>query len=180
MLQGCSNITKVFTRDLHFDQRLWAGLQGAGNVSLLMKQNQIDRKKRLIAKMERLPAKKIPVTDFEINAEWKEKNRQRKVTDLSEEERQEQVLLLKQWSKYTMFEKMKEEYKLKKLMSMQKRALKELHRVSPHLYNQAIKIDPNQIGFKYRGPVQSLPRRGYKAPLGGFLPQEPPHSTDAE
>ncbi len=45
--------------------------------------------------------------------------RQRKVAELSEEEQQEQILLLKRWSKYTMFEKMKEEYKLKKLMSMQ-------------------------------------------------------------
>lgn len=52
-----------------------AGFQGSGNVSGLMRQNQIDRKQRLIKKMEKLPARTIPILDHVIQNAWKSPER---------------------------------------------------------------------------------------------------------
>merc|ERR1712096_303992 len=152
-------------------------MQGAANVSLLMKQSQIARKQKLIAKMEKQPVKKIPITDFTTDPQWVEESRQRNVAEKSAEDTAEQHLLLKRWATYN-FVKMEHGRKVKRLFRRQKRALEELKKISPDLHREAIKVDMATLNFSCRGPVQSLPRPSYLAPLGGFMPQKPPNSID--
>ena len=56
----------------------------------------------------------------------------------------------------------------------------ELQKLSPALYEEAIKVDLQAINFSCRGPVKTLPRKAYKAPLGGMQTLKPPYLFDDE
>merc|ERR1739838_92321 len=144
-----------------------------------MRTNQIARKEKVIHKLERLPAKKIPIVDFYNPKEFKQPERKRAIPELSADEREERALLLKRWSTFVGQKKKKEEDKINGLFAQQKRALEQLEKESPSLYAEAIKYDMSALNISCRGPVLSLPRPDYKSPLGGFKSVEPPNAVDS-
>jgi len=171
-------IRKQQLRTFSVQKVVRAGFQGGNQLSMALRQSQIDRKKRKIVKLEKLGLNEIPIVDFFIPYSWKQPDRARKLADITEEEREERALLLKQWNRYTMKKRKEEEDKIKIMMEKQTIALQELRAVSEELYLQAMQPDYLSLGYKCRGPVQSMPLQEYLPPLGAYDVKDPPFNRD--
>lgn len=90
--------------------------------------------------------------------------RKRPKTDVSSEEGVRRYLLTKEWSRYRM-QKHKDDLKLINCMvASRDKALRELKKVSPSLYNKALELNPELFPFDCLGPTATPPIAGYTPP----------------
>ncbi|VDM19114.1 unnamed protein product [Hydatigera taeniaeformis] len=168
-------------------------------------QNRIRRKaKRIEREIRRLSkqGKKLkPVEEIEGDRQlMKEESRDRRrpLIVLSEEERDRQILLLKEWARYQARAAKEEEHKLRSVRAAQQRALRSLAAVSPyHLYAAAIQpvgvltqegkvVDGETVTplrLSTSGPFATPPPRdpkSYDAPDGEKIDQTPTFEYEFE
>nr|CAB3263977.1 39S ribosomal protein L40, mitochondrial [Phallusia mammillata] len=148
------------------------------NMDPKYKQNILDRKKRKLQKLTKVAVQKIPITDFQVNKEWKSPERKRTKDPLSEEIETSQLLLEKDWSRYTKNVRHLEDEKLENFLAQQAKALNELYLESPALHEAALSSELTFSTFKCEGPVQTLPISNYLAPLGGYVSCSPPNADE--
>ncbi|XP_074868585.1 large ribosomal subunit protein mL40 [Carettochelys insculpta] len=129
-------------------------------------QLQKERLKKKIKKLEKLMPEMIPIEDFEIPVKLLGDSRVRDAPQLSFEESERRILLLKKWSLYKQKEANAEMEALKSLIAAQQEALKELRLESEELYQAAIKRDHDLFPFEKEGPSYTPPIPGHYAPEG--------------
>lgn len=91
-------------------------------------------------------------------------NRVRNVPPIDEQENERRVLLLKEWSKYRNQQQREELRKLQDVINSRELALRELKKVSPWHYKEAVKIDDSLFPLYLKGPTETPPIPGYIAP----------------
>ncbi|VDK22202.1 unnamed protein product [Taenia asiatica] len=167
-------------------------------------QNRIRRKaKRIEREIKRLSkqGKKLkPVEEIEGDRQLmkEEQDRRRSPTVLSEDEKDSQVLLLKEWARYQARVAKEEERKLRSVRAAQQRALRSLAAVSPyHLYAAAIqpvgvstsaeKVTGGEgvtsLRLSTSGPFATAPPtdpKSYEAPDGEKVDQTPTFEYEFE
>ena len=90
--------------------------------------------------------------------------RKRAPVKKSAKEREEEFLLVKEWSRYRM-EKHKQELKaLNAMVASRQRALRELKRVSPTLHSKALELKEDLFPYDCVGPTATPPKAGYMPP----------------
>ncbi|XP_002122937.2 large ribosomal subunit protein mL40 [Ciona intestinalis] len=155
-----------------------AGFQGLHlNMPLEMKLKYIERKKLKIRRMERKALEPIPVVDFFIPYSWKTEERKRN-KEVSENELERRALLEKEWARFILQQRNAERKRLQTLMMEQEKAMFELKQESQELYEAALKPDLSILPFTCSGPVETLPLKDYLMPLGAYVHNSAPFSTD--
>lgn len=106
-----------------------------------------DQKKKKAVKLIRKPTEIVPPTDPEslLNLTLLEPKRRRETLELSDEEKEKRVLLLKEWSRFKMQQHKEELQRLQQLTRCREEALKELKKTSIFLYQEAIKTDKQKL-----------------------------------
>uniref|UniRef100_H2YB54 Large ribosomal subunit protein mL40 n=1 Tax=Ciona savignyi TaxID=51511 RepID=H2YB54_CIOSA len=156
-----------------------AGFQGLNlNMPLELKLKQIERKKLKIQRMERKALEPIPITDFYIPYSWKTLQRKRKMTPLTESTIERRALLEKEWVRFVSDQHQLEEKKTSVMVNEQVKALIELRLKSDELYEAALQPDLTILPFKCTGPIETLQLKDYLMPLGSYILQPAPFSTD--
>ena len=90
--------------------------------------------------------------------------RKRPQAEVSPEERERRYLLTKEWSRYRM-QKHKDDLKLiNSVVASRCKALRELKKVSPFLYDKALELDTGLFPFDYSGPTATPSIAGYVPP----------------
>lgn len=84
--------------------------------------------------------------------------------EVDEQEKERRVLLLKEWSKYRNQQQRNELRKLKDVIMSRELALRELKKVSPWHYEEAVKTDDSLFPLHLHGPTETPPIPGYIAP----------------
>ena len=125
-----------------------------------------DQKKKKVIKLIRKPSEVVPPTDPEslLNLSLLEPHRRRELPELSEEEKERRVLLLKEWSRYKMQQHKEDLQRLQQLTRCREEALNDLKKTSTFLYREAIKTDRNLFPLHFKGPTETPPIPGYEAP----------------
>ncbi|XP_019853276.1 PREDICTED: 39S ribosomal protein L40, mitochondrial-like [Amphimedon queenslandica] len=90
--------------------------------------------------------------------------RKRSYIQPSEEEREKRILLMKEWSRYTMQQHKQELQQLQGMMKTREHALKELRKLSLPLYKESLELRKDIFPFKRIGPVATPPKDNYIAP----------------
>ena len=91
-------------------------------------------------------------------------DRVRNIPKVDEQEQERRVLLLKEWSKYRNQQQRDELRKLQVVISSRELALRELKKVSPWHYEEAMKTDESLFPLHLQGPTETPPILGYIAP----------------
>lgn len=99
-----------------------------------------------------------------LDPEMLNPTRVRSPPNLSEEEKERRVLLIKEWQKTCMKKHMEEHQFLQEVMKTRKKALSELKKVSETLYSKALDLNPNLFPLDCRGPTETPPIPGYRPP----------------
>ncbi|XP_069320089.1 large ribosomal subunit protein mL40-like [Eulemur rufifrons] len=94
--------------------------------------------------------------------------RQRTEVELSFEESERRVLLLKRWSLYKQREHEMEKDAIRTMLEAQQEALQELQLESPELHTEAIKQDPGLFPFEKKGPDYTPLLYLYQPPEGRY------------
>ncbi|XP_021923104.1 39S ribosomal protein L40, mitochondrial isoform X2 [Zootermopsis nevadensis] len=139
----------------------------------VIKHREERKKKRLekqIRRLEKNARQLKPIDELEVPLEFmdRKKEREREVPTLTPEMEDERAVLLKKWATYKQKQHLKDTQMIDRLIFAQQKALDELHQESEELYEAAIQINPTQIPFIVRGPVQTPPIKGYDSPDGEF------------
>ncbi|XP_065353894.1 large ribosomal subunit protein mL40 [Cloeon dipterum] len=133
-----------------------------------------ERKKKKIEKqirrLEKNSRQLKPIDELEIPPAVYDtlKQRARKPTIISHEEMEERALLLKEWSRYKMKERMNDVQLLDKMILSQQKAMDELRLESEELYQEALAMDLNVMPFTIKGPVHTPPIVNYDSPDGEY------------
>ena len=90
--------------------------------------------------------------------------RKRPPVELSDEEKEQKILLVKRWTRYNMEEHKAQLQQLQGMMDSRRRALRELKKVSLPLYQQALDLRTNLFPFEWTGPPATPPLPGYDPP----------------
>lgn len=90
----------------------------------------------------------------------------RSLPDLSPEETERRVLLLKKWCFFKQKQDNAEKKAIQSMVEAQQEALKELRLESEELYQAAIRRDEGLFPFERDGPSYTPPLPGYDPPEG--------------
>ena len=90
--------------------------------------------------------------------------RKRPRVELTEEQKEERVLMTKQWTRHRLAEHGKDLNYLHGMMNSRKKALHELKKVSIPLYEQALELRTDLFPLQYVGPTATPPVPGYEPP----------------
>ena len=83
---------------------------------------------------------------------------------VSEEERERRFLLVKEWTRDHMERHKQDLQFLQGVVRSREKALRELWKVSPQLYLQALELNPKLFPFDRQGPTATLPIPSYEPP----------------
>ena len=90
--------------------------------------------------------------------------RKRSRPSVSEEERERRYLLVKEWTRDRMEKHKRDLQFLQGALRSREKALRELRKVSPWLYLQALEPNPKLFPFERQGPTATLPIPDYEPP----------------
>ena len=90
--------------------------------------------------------------------------RKRPPLSVSEEEKERRFLLVKEWSRDRMEKHKRDLQFLQGVLRSREKALRELRKVSPRLYLQALELNPKLFPFERQGPTATLPIPSYQPP----------------
>ncbi|XP_030089442.2 39S ribosomal protein L40, mitochondrial [Serinus canaria] len=135
-------------------------------VDVKKEQAQKERMKKKLKKLERAAPELIPIEDFITPLKYTESSRERSLPDLSPEESERRVLLLKKWCVFKQKQDEAEKKAIKALVESQQEALRELQLESEELYQAAILRDEGLFPFEREGPTYTPPLPGYDPPEG--------------
>ncbi len=93
-----------------------------------------------------------------------DEKRKRPVTSLSVEELESRVLLSKEWSRYCLSTHKDELHQLQVQAKSRQDALRELKKISPKLFDEAIKVNQTLFPMTLNGPVDTPPFKDYVPP----------------
>ncbi|CAG0890142.1 unnamed protein product [Darwinula stevensoni] len=133
-----------------------------------------DRRKRKIEKqirrLEKVAQQYKPVDECEVSPTLrKEISMRKRNAPMSESELAEAAQLLCEWTRYRWKESCDELITIDSIVSSRLKALEELRKESPRLYEAAIQLDENLLPYKATGPVESPPIAGYDPPDGEYI-----------
>nr|CAH7769803.1 unnamed protein product [Callosobruchus chinensis] len=139
----------------------------------IIKAREERKKKKIEKQIRRLEknAKQLkPIEECEVPLEILDsrEKRQRQLPALSTEQLERRVMLMNKWAQFRHEEHLKDIQMLDKLSYSQQKALDELQKESPELYNEAIQFDFQLMNYKFQGPVETPPIEGYDAPDGDY------------
>ena len=121
-------------------------------------------KKRELEKLSQDAAMRAARMGEPLDPEMLNPARKRPPSSISDEEQERRFLLVKEWTRHCM-EKHKQELQfLQGLVKSRERALKELKKVSPSLYLQALELNDKLFPFECQGPLATPPIPGYEPP----------------
>ncbi|KAM4649284.1 large ribosomal subunit protein mL40 [Amazona ochrocephala] len=135
-------------------------------VDVKREQAQKERMKKKIKKLEKATPELIPIEDFITPVKYSDSNRVRSLPDLSPEETERRVLLLKKWCLFKQKQDNAEKKAIQSMVEAQQEALKELRLESEELYQAAIRRDERLFPFERDGPSYTPPLPGYDPPEG--------------
>ncbi len=93
-----------------------------------------------------------------------EEKRRRPAVQFSVEELEKRVLLSKEWSRYCLEMHRSELLKLQIKAKSRQDALRQLKKISPFLYDEAIKVDKEVFPITFNGPFDTPPCKDYIPP----------------
>lgn len=131
------------------------------------KKSKIDPKKlKRSSNISKKPVEILPPIDPEafVDRALLEPERLRQLPKISEKEKERRVLLLKEWSKCRNRQQRDELRRLQDIIESRDFALRELKRISPWHYEEAIKVDEGLFPLQLHGPTETPPVAGYVAP----------------
>lgn len=132
------------------------------------KTHKIDKKKKQkkSSNISKKPIEIFPPVDPEafIDRNLLQKERVRNVVEVDEQEQERRILLLKEYSKYRNQQQRDELRKLQEVVMSRELALRELKKVSPWHYEEAVKTDDTLFPLHMKGPSETPPIVGYIAP----------------
>jgi len=120
--------------------------------------------RREVERMLKMACEKTAKRGEPLDPEMLNPERVRSPPELTEEERERRVLLLKRWQKVTTKKHRQEHKLLHEAMLMRRKALQELKKVSLPLYSKALELNPNLFPFDWCGPTNTPPIPGYRPP----------------
>lgn len=130
--------------------------------------HKIDPKKRpkKPSNISKKPVEVFPPVDPEafVDRTLLQPDRLRQLPKISEKEKERRVLLLKDWSKYRNRQQRDELQRLQDVIMSRELALRELRKISPWHYEQAVKADEGLFPLQLSGPTETPPIAGYVAP----------------
>ncbi|NXK76666.1 RM40 protein, partial [Amazona guildingii] len=135
-------------------------------VDVKREQAQKERMKKKIKKLEKATPELIPIEDFITPVKYSDSNRVRSLPDLSPEETERRVLLLKKWCLFKQKQDNAEKKAIQSMVEAQQEALKELRLESEELYQAAVRRDERLFPFERDGPSYTPPLPGYDPPEG--------------
>jgi len=134
-----------------------------------------ERKKRKmekqIRKLEAVGQKLKPIDELEVPPKLlKEKSmRARKQPELPEEQVDNRVAILKEWTRYKHYQNLQELQMIDRFTSAQAKALDELKLISEELYQEALQADPLLLPYKAIGPSHTPPIENYDSVDGDYV-----------
>ncbi|XP_020625730.1 39S ribosomal protein L40, mitochondrial-like [Orbicella faveolata] len=136
------------------------------NPSLKRKKNLAVKKKKKTPSFNVRKTEIVPPIDPEslLNAALLEASRQRHPLEVSPEEQERRILLLKEWSRHKMQQHKEDLQRVQELERCREEALKELKKSSLHLYEQAIQVGGDLFPLQFKGPTETPPIADYMAP----------------
>ena len=120
--------------------------------------------KREVERLLRMACEKTAKRGEPLDPEMLNPERMRRPPEISEEEKERRVLLLKQWQKLTTMKHRDEHKLLHEAMVTRRKALQELKKVSLPLYHKAMELQPNLFPLDWHGPTTTPPIPGYQPP----------------
>ncbi|NXF03923.1 RM40 protein, partial [Smithornis capensis] len=135
-------------------------------VDVKREQAQKDRMKKKLRKLEKAAPELIPIEDFMTPMKYSDSSRVRSLPEISPEETERRVLLLKKWCLFKQKQDEAEKKAIQTLVESQQEALKELRLESEELYQAAILRDEGLFPFERDGPSYTPPLPGYDPPEG--------------
>ena len=121
-------------------------------------------KKMEMEKLKLAAALKAAKKGEPLDPEMLNPARKREKVAISEEEKEQRYLLVKEWSKYKMEQHKQELQHLQNLMKSRGKALRELKKVSHTLYNQALELNPDLFPFECAALTHTPPVPTYTPP----------------
>lgn len=88
---------------------------------------------------------------------------------ISEEKADERALILKEYTRFAHKQRCADQKWLDESVKAQGRALKELKRMSPELYEASIQLDHNLLPLVIKGPSLTPPLKTYISPDGDYI-----------
>ncbi|XP_011504364.1 PREDICTED: 39S ribosomal protein L40, mitochondrial isoform X2 [Ceratosolen solmsi marchali] len=179
-------INSIFTpfRSISVDAPLYLNLTNTLCAEPLKKKKKIDpavikhreeRKKRKLEKFIRRLEKHAemlkPIHEIEVSKELEKEAhyRRRCGLRLSFKTLEKRAFMFKEWNRYKSAQHREHAKLIRLYMSAKLKALNKLKEISYSLYLDAIKIDDELLPFSSKGPLNTLPIEGYKAPQGDYV-----------
>lgn len=141
---------------------------------MIIKQREERKRKRLekmIRRLEKGARQEKPIDECEVPEEIinERASRIRQLKPPSEEIQNQRILLLKQWTSYSVKQHLADIKMCDRLVLSQQWALDQLKSESEELYNAAIQLDESLIPFRSKGPVETPPIESYDSPDGEYI-----------
>ncbi|EGT47817.1 hypothetical protein CAEBREN_04312 [Caenorhabditis brenneri] len=138
------------------------------------KQREARRRKRLekeIRQMQKHSKKPKPVDELTLDVKSAKNigERRRPVIELSMEQIDERAIALKDYTRSRIALQQKDDAWIRGAIESQRKALVELKKLSPELYNAAIQPAPNDLPLTIHGPTLTPPIKNYEAPDGDYI-----------
>jgi len=132
------------------------------------REKEMQRRKVKVAEAQKemqFVAMKIGCIGEPLDPELLNPERKRNPPVISNEEELRRTLLLKQWSRELMSQHKQQLQQLQGMVRCRDKAMRELKKVSPTLYEQALEPEPSMLTFSAKGPTET-------PPLGNYIPPE--------
>ncbi|ESO90688.1 hypothetical protein LOTGIDRAFT_122770, partial [Lottia gigantea] len=131
-------------------------------------------KKKFDKELRRIDKRGNPLKPIDEFEEWRrmskmQSTRKRGRSELSQEDFEERVVIMKTWGRFKTHQNGKDSKVLHKLLLSQEKALEELRNESEELYQKAIEVDENLCGLVLKGPYQTPPIPDYISPDGEYV-----------
>lgn len=139
----------------------------------MIRKREDRRRRKLLKEIRRLQKQGVgslkPIEELNMSESYHSESKIRPLPDISPEELEERVLLLKDWCTYRNTVVAKEWTAIRSMLDSQKVALAELRNVSEDLYEEAIMLDEQLLPYVTRGPTDTPPKKGYYCPNGRYI-----------
>ena len=121
-------------------------------------------KRREMQKLLESASLKAAVKGEPFDPEMLNPARKRPPPTLTSEERENRVLLYKEWTRHKMEENTKQMHLLRGMVKSREKALGELKSVSPTLHAKALELNPDLFPLECKGPTHTPPIPTYVPP----------------
>lgn len=123
------------------------------------------RLEKMLKRFDKMTRNMKPIEEIEgtpkLRKEIKLGMRTRKNPAFTEEQKEEAILLIKEWTRNRYEQHYQEQIMMNRIFAAQEKALQKLREESEELYQQAIQLDEGLITYSFTGPTETPPIKDF-------------------